>query len=111
MVSRSAYAQLNFSPWLLLGTVAVMAIVYLAAPVLAVFGHGLARLTGLATWLAMALAFQPTLRLYGRSPAWGFALPLIGALYTGFTIRSAVETWRGRGGMWKGRAQAIEAAQ
>ncbi len=111
MVSRSAYAQLNFSPWLLLGTVAVMAIVYLAAPVLAVFGHGLARLTGLATWLAMALAFQPTLRLYDRSPAWGFALPLIGALYTGFTIRSAVETWRGRGGMWKGRAQAIEAAQ
>ena len=33
MVSRSAYAQLNFSPWLLAGTVAGMAIVYLAAPV------------------------------------------------------------------------------
>ncbi len=111
MVSRSAYAQLSFSPWLLLGTVAGMTIVYLAAPVLAMFGHGLARLTGLAAWLAMALAFQPVLRLYGRSPVWGFALPLIGALYTGFTIRSAVETWRGRGGMWKGRAQAIETAQ
>ncbi len=111
MVSRSAYAQLNFSPWLLLGTVAGMGVVYLAAPVLALFGHGVARWTGLAAWVAMALAFQPMLRLYGRSPAWGFALPLIGALYTGFTIRSAVETWRGRGGMWKGRAQAIEAAQ
>jgi hopene-associated glycosyltransferase HpnB len=111
MVSRSAYAQLNFSPWLLLGTVAGMAVVYLAAPVLTVFGQGLARWSGLAAWLAMALAFQPMLRLYGRSPAWGFALPLIGAIYTGFTIRSAVETWRGRGGMWKGRAQAIEAAQ
>ncbi len=111
MVSRSAYAQLNFSPGLLLGTVAGMGVVYLAAPVLAVFGQGLARWTGLAAWLAMALAFQPMLRLYRRSPAWGFALPLIGALYTGFTICSAVETWRGRGGMWKGRAQAIEAAQ
>jgi hopene-associated glycosyltransferase HpnB len=108
MVSRSAYAQLNFSPWLLLGTVAGMGIVYLAAPILTVFGDGAARWAGLATWLAMALAFQPMLRLYRRSPLWGFALPVIGAIYTGFTIRSAVETWRGRGGMWKGRAQAME---
>jgi hopene-associated glycosyltransferase HpnB len=107
MVSRSAYAQLNFSPWLLLGTVAGMAIVYLAAPVLLVVGHGLARWTGLAAWLAMALAFQPMLRLYRRSPLWGFALPAIGALYVSFTLWSAVETWRGRGGMWKGRAQAL----
>lgn len=110
MVSRSAYAQLNFSPWLLLGTVAGMAIVYLAAPVLTVFGGGAARWTGLAAWLAMTIAFQPMLRLYRRSPLWGVALPLIGALYTLFTVRSAVETWAGRGGMWKGRAQAIESA-
>jgi len=33
MVSRSAYAQLGYSPWLLAGTVAGMALVYLAAPV------------------------------------------------------------------------------
>ena len=110
MVSRSAYAQLGFSPWLLLGTVAGMAVVYLAAPLLALFGDGPGRWTGLAAWLAMAFAFQPTLRFYGRSPLWGFALPLIGALYTGFTLRSAVETWRGRGGMWKGRAQAVESS-
>jgi hypothetical protein len=50
------------------------------------------------------------LRLYRRSPLWGLALPLIGSLYTVFTVRSAVETWRGRGGMWKGRAQAMGAA-
>jgi len=29
---------------------------------------------------------------------WGFALPLVGA----------IDTWRGRGGQWKGRAHAIE---
>ncbi len=109
MVSRSAYAQLNFSPWLLAGTVAGMAIVYLAAPVLTLLGHGVARWTGLAAWLAMAVAFQPMLRLYRRSPLWGLALPLIGALYTGFTLRSAVETWQGKGGQWKGRAQAMGA--
>jgi hopene-associated glycosyltransferase HpnB len=106
MVSRSAYAQLNFSPLLLAGTVAGMVLVYLAAPVLALFGAGPGRWLGVAAWSAMAIAFQPMLRLYRRSPLWGFALPAIGALYTLFTLQSALETWRGKGGMWKGRAQA-----
>jgi len=110
MVARSAYAQLGFSPWRLAGTVLAMAIVYLAAPLLAVFAAGPARWFGLAAWLAMAIAFQPMLRFYRRSPAWGVALPLIGALYTLFTVQSAVRTWQGRGGMWKGRAQAMAAA-
>jgi hypothetical protein len=47
------------------------------------------------------------LRFYRRSPLWGFAMPAIGALYTGFTIQSAVDVWRGKGGVWKGRAQAM----
>ena len=105
MVSRSAYAQLGYSPWLLIGTVLGMGLVYLSPPLLALFAHGPGRWAGIAAWLAMALAFQPMLRFYRRSPAWGLGLPLIGALYAGFTVRSAVETWRGKGGMWKGRAQ------
>ncbi len=32
-------------------------------------------------------------------------MPLIGALYGLFTLDSAIQHWRGRGGMWKGRAQ------
>jgi TRAP-type C4-dicarboxylate transport system permease small subunit len=86
-----------------------MGLVYLAAPLLVLFAGGLGRWTGMVAWLAMALAFQPTLRLYRRSPLWGLALPLIGALYTLFTLHSAVETWRGKGGFWKGRAQAMGA--
>ncbi len=109
MVSRSAYAQLDFSPCLLIGTVLGMGIVYLAPPLLTVFAGGAARWMGLTAWLTMALVFQPMLGLYRRSPLWGLALPLIGALYTAFTVRSAIETWRGRGGMWKGRAQALGA--
>jgi hopene-associated glycosyltransferase HpnB len=108
MVSRSAYAQLKFSPWLLAGTVAGMAIVYLAAPGLAIFAAGPARWAGIAAWAAMTLAFQPMLRFYRRSPLWGLALPVIGALYTAFTMQSALDSWRGRGGQWKGRAQALE---
>lgn len=111
MVSRSAYAQLGYSPLMLAGCVLGMAIVYLAAPALALFGHGLARILGLAGWAAMTLAFQPMLAFYRRSPLWGLALPLIGALYTRFTLESAIQVWRGRGGMWKGRAQAAAELQ
>jgi hypothetical protein len=54
----------------------------------------------------MAAAYQPVLKLYRLTPLWGAALPAIGAIFAGFTMMSAVEHWRGRGGMWKGRAQA-----
>ena len=110
MVSRSAYAQLRYSPWLLAGTVAVMLLVYAAAPVLAALGGGWARWMGAAAWALMAISFQPMLRYYRLSPLWGPALPLIGAIYTAFTVQSAIDVWRGRGGMWKGRAQALAAA-
>ena len=106
MVSRSAYAQLGYSPWLLAGTVLGMTLTYLAPAALALSLHGWAGLIGAATWLLMAISFQPMLRLYRLSPLWGLVLPLIGLLYTLFTLQSAVQVWRGRGGMWKGRAQA-----
>jgi hypothetical protein len=54
----------------------------------------------------MALAFWPTLRFYGLPVVWGLALPAIAAIYMAFTIDSAYQHARGRGGMWKGRAQA-----
>ncbi len=75
MVSRSAYAELRYSPLRLFGTLVGMALTYLAPPLLALFGDGVPRLLGLIAWAAMALAFLPTLRLYGRSPLWGLALP------------------------------------
>jgi hopene-associated glycosyltransferase HpnB len=110
MVSRSAYAQLRYSPLLLAGTLAGMALVCLAAPVLAAVGDGAARWLGLAAWSLMAISFQPMLRYYRLSPLWGALLPAIGAIYTWFTVLSAVQVWRGRGGMWKGRAQALAAS-
>lgn len=107
MISRSAYAQLGYSPVVLVGTVLGMVLTYLTAPTMAVFGHGWPRLAGVLAWLLMAISFQPMLRLYGRSPLWGFALPTIGAMYTVFTIQSALQVWRGEGGHWKGRVQAM----
>lgn len=107
MVARSAYAQLNYSSLLLGGTLAGLCVTFVAAIPLAVFGAGLVRVAGLAAWLLMAVSFVPMLRFYGRSPLWGLALPLIGTLYAAFTLDSAVQHWRGRGGMWKGRTQAM----
>ncbi len=107
MISRSAYAQLGYSPLVLAGTLLGMALTYLAPPLLALFGHGLPREAGGLAWLLMAVSFQPMLRLYRRSPLWGVVLPLIGAIYSLFTLQSALDVWRGKGGMWKGRAQAL----
>ena len=106
MVARTAYAQLRYSPLILLGTIAGLAITYLAPVLLALFADGAARLEGIAAWLLMALAFQPTLRFYRVSMLWGLALPAIAATYMAFTLDSAYQHARGRGGMWKGRAQA-----
>ncbi len=106
MISRSAYAQLRYSPFLLIGTLAGLALVYAAPPLLALFAHGVARIAGIAAWALMAVAFQPMLAFYRRSPLWGVALPAIAAFYAGCTLLSAWQHARGRGGMWKGRAQA-----
>ncbi len=107
MVARSAYAQLRYSPLLLAGTVVAMGLTYIAPPVIALFGGPPAQGIAAAAWGLMALAFQPTLRLYGLSPIWGAALPLIALAYLAFTLDSAYQHGRGRGGMWKGRAQAL----
>jgi hopene-associated glycosyltransferase HpnB len=107
MVSRTAFAQLGYSQLLLLGTLLGMIAVYAAAPFVAIFASNAPQLAGWATWVLMAIAFQPILRFYRLSPLWGLALPLIGGLYAAFTVDSAIQYWRGRGGMWKGRAQAM----
>ena len=108
MISRSAYAQLRYSPLLLAGTLLGLALVYGAPPALALFATGAARLAGLAAWALLAISFQPIARFYRRSPLWGIALPLIAAFYAGCTLLSVWQHMRGRGGMWKGRAQAAE---
>jgi hopene-associated glycosyltransferase HpnB len=108
MVSRSAYAQLRYSPLLLAGTVVGMALTYLAPPLLTLFASGPARWLGLMAWGLMAVAFFPTLRLYGRSALWGLALPAIALCYMLFTLDSALQFARGKGGLWKGRVQALE---
>lgn len=107
MVARSAYAQLRYSPLLLAGTVLGMAVTYLAPPALAIIADGPARWLAASAWAAMTLSFVPFVRFYRLAPAWALALPLVAVVYLAFTVDSAYQHWRGRGGMWKGRAQAL----
>jgi hypothetical protein len=106
MVARSAYDQLHYSPILLIGTVVGMTLIYLVPPFLTLFGSGLSRIAGAFAFALMVLAFQPILRFYRLSPFWGLALPMIAAAYMVFTLDSAYQHLRGRGGLWKGRVQA-----
>lgn len=110
MVARSAYTQLRHSPWLLAGTLAGLALLYLAPPLAALAApwHGdvAAAALGAAAWALQAVTFVPTLALYGRSPAWALALPVAGVLYAAMTLDSARRHRSARGATWKGRTGA-----
>jgi hopene-associated glycosyltransferase HpnB len=106
MISRSAYAQLRYSPLVLVGTVVAMAAVYIAPVLVALVGEPVSQLLALISWVLMMVAFRPTLQYYKYSPLWGLFLPAIACAYLMYTINSAYQYYMGRGGMWKGRAQA-----
>ncbi|PZV17236.1 MAG: glycosyl transferase family 2 [Leptolyngbya sp.] len=113
MVARTAYTQLGYSPFLLMGTVFGMTLIYLVAPIALFIGvftqNWTLSITGLLGWILMAIAYLPTVRLYNLSFLWAVCLPAIAFLYNLMTIDSAIRHWRGQGGAWKGRVYPTEA--
>lgn len=107
MVARSAYTQLNYSPFLLLGSLLGMTLVYIVPPVGIilglVFGNWTITLTSVIGYLLMTFAYFPIIRFYKCSSAFAFSLPIISFMYTCMTLDSALQHWQGRGGAWKGR--------
>ena len=73
MISRSAFTQLRYSIWLLLGTSFGLLLTYVAPPALALSGS----LWGAAAWGLMIIALVPALRFYGVSVLWAPLLPVI----------------------------------
>ncbi|GAA3398506.1 glycosyltransferase [Streptomyces roseoviridis] len=110
MVSRSAYAQLRHRPLVLAGTVAGLALVYLAPPAALVAGlaggDGPAAWAGGLAWAVMAGTYLPMLRYYRQPPWLAPLLPFTALLYLLMTVDSAVQHYRGRGAAWKGRTYA-----
>lgn len=107
MVSRSAYAQLNDSPILLMGTIVGMILVYGIPIIGLIYGlltqHGLIALIAGLTYSLMTIAFWPMVRFYDQPWMLSFGLPAIASLYLCMTIDSARQYYQGRGGAWKGR--------
>jgi hypothetical protein len=54
----------------------------------------------------MTASFLLTVTLYRLSPFWALLLPLAALFYSFATLLSAIRFRAGRGGQWKGRAQA-----
>lgn len=106
LIARTAFTQLRYSSLLLAGTLAGMFLTYIAPPLLLFAHDSTARILGLTAWLLMALSFLPTVRFYRLSSTWAPLLPLTALFYSYATWLSAVRYWIGKGGLWKGRAQA-----
>jgi hopene-associated glycosyltransferase HpnB len=134
MVSRTAYAQLGFSPLMLASTVLAMLALYLVPPASALCGVSLIVLqidnvtqtgnaaqidfvgvwlavTGLIAWAMMSTSYLPMLRWHGTPRLFAPLLPVIGVLYTLMTVDSALRWHRGKGGAWKGRTYGVVSGQ
>lgn len=106
MIARTAFTQLRYSVLLLLATLFGLFVAYVLAWVLFLSVNEPAwLLAGVAISLMMAI-YSATVRFYGLSPLWALTLPIAAVFYGYATCLSAVRYWLGRGGQWKGRAQA-----
>jgi hopene-associated glycosyltransferase HpnB len=108
MVTRTAFVQLNYSILNLLLTVIGMTIIYLAPPLLFIFGLIISDpviwVSAATSYLVMGFLYRPTLNLYEMSILHASFLPLAGLLFVLMTVSSAILHWQGKGGVWKGRS-------
>jgi hopene-associated glycosyltransferase HpnB len=106
LIARTAFTQLGYSVLLLLVTVVGMLLTYLVPVALAFSGQSLIWRMSLAAWALMTVTYLPTVRFYRLSPLWAPLLPVAALFYSYSTVLSAARYGAGRGGQWKGRAQA-----
>ena len=106
LIARAAFTELRYSFFLLLGSLAALFVVYLLPWVLFFAYPGEAWLLVDTTVALMAASFVATVKFYGLSWLWALTLPVAVLFYGYATCVSAARYWLGRGGQWKGRAQA-----
>ncbi len=106
LIARTAFTQLRYSFLLLIVTSIGLLATYLL-PWIAFFtlddpGWLLAS-TAISI---MTATYGATVRFYGLPWLWALTLPFAAVFYGYATFLSALRYWLGRGGQWKGRAQA-----
>ena len=106
LIARTAFTQLRYSFFFLLGTLAGLLVTYLL-PLISFFsGEDPAWFLAATAICLMAVSFGVTVRFYKLPFMWALTLPFAAMFYAYATALSAVRYWLGRGGQWKGRAQA-----
>jgi hopene-associated glycosyltransferase HpnB len=108
LIARTAFTQLRYSALVLLGTLVGLLLTYVVPPVLTFDPQAVVWRLALVAWALMTVTYLPTVRFYGLSAVWAPLLPLAAVFYSYATCVSAVRYWSGRGGQWKGRAQAAK---
>lgn len=106
LIARVAFTELRYSFLLLVGALTGLFVTYVLPWVLFFAFPGQAWLAVDTTIAMMAATFAVTIKFYGLSWPWGLTLPIATLFYGYATCVSAVRYWLGRGGQWKGRAQA-----
>jgi len=106
MIARTAFTQLNYSALQLTGTLLALLVTFLAPVALSFSANPRIWPPALLAWCLMSASFLPTVVFYRLSPVWSPFLPVAALCYWYATLLSAIRYWRGRGGEWKGRAQA-----
>ena len=106
LIARTAFTQLHYSFLLLVLALAGLFTTFLLPWVLFFAYPGEAWLLVDTAIALMVATFLVTVRFYNLSAAWALTLPFAAAFYGYATWLSAVRYWLGRGGQWKGRAQA-----
>ncbi len=111
MIARTAYTQLNHSPFRLVQTIAGLFFLFvfpllLVATAPSAFSFAL----GAAAMAVMFVLYAPMVQLYRMPVVWVLTLPIAVFFYGAATIDSARLYYKGEGGQWKGRIQAQKTA-
>ena len=106
LVARTAFAQLHYSFVFLLIALAGLFATFLIPWFSFLAGDDPAWFLASTAICLMAVTFGVTVRFYGLPWSWALTLPIAAVFYGYATLLSAVRYWLGRGGQWKGRAQA-----
>jgi len=109
MIARTAFTQLRYSAILLAGTFVAMTLTFVLPLALTFSTNIRVWPFALAAWCLMTASFLPTVTFYRLRPIWAPLLPMAAIFYVFATGLSAARYWSGRGGQWKGRAQARRA--
>jgi hopene-associated glycosyltransferase HpnB len=106
LIARTAFSQLRYSLFLLVATLIGLFATYVL-PVISFFeGEDPGWFLAATAICLMAVSFGVTVRFYNLKFLWALTLPVAATFYAYATCVSALRYWLGRGGQWKGRAQA-----